>query len=128
MKINANNQYKTTTNVKKDQQSVDKNKSSKEEKETSLKYRLVGTMIKVMLCENGVETTCIKSIPVETAPPEIIAQVENLTFLDMIMINEIKNEKQMPDENTEGLPKEHAEYEKHSDYGVGVQSTESTAN
>lgn len=74
-------------------------------------------MIKVFVVENGVEKQCIRTIPVEKAPPEIIAQIENLTFLDMMMINDLKNkEKSSPDEKAEDLPKEITEYHKHFGY------------
>lgn len=85
-----------------------------DEKEISIKYKLVGIMIKVMLVEGGVETQCIRSIPVETAPPEILAQVENLSFLDMIMIHELKNKESMT--TGKETSKEIAEYQKHFDY------------
>lgn len=52
-------------------------------------------MIKVFVVENGVEKQCIRTIPVEKAPPEIIAQIENLTFLDMMMINDLKTKKNL---------------------------------
>lgn len=68
--------------------------SLQDSKQVTLKYILVGIMIKVFVVENGVKKQCIKSIPVEKAPPEIIAQIENLTFLDMMMINDLKNEEQ----------------------------------
>lgn len=92
------------------------NNPKKEEKEKSYKYRLVGTMIKVILVENGVESMCVKSIPVEKAPPEILAQVENLTMLDLVMIQELKDKEKESTESDKDLPKEHAEYEKHFSY------------
>lgn len=84
------------------------------EGKTTFKYELVGTMIRIMLVKNGVEVSCVKSIPVKSAPPEIIAKIENLTFIDMVMINDLKNEKNQVEEVNEDLPKEHMEYEKHS--------------
>ena len=108
MKIN--NTYKnqdkmvyTTTN---DQVEIDE--------KTTVKYELVGTMVRIMLVKNGVEVSCIKSIPVQSASPEIISKIENLTFVDMVMINDLKKEEPQTDEVNEDLPKAHIEYEKHS--------------
>jgi len=92
------------------------NNPKKEEKEKSYKYRLVGTMIKVILVENGVESICVKSIPAQKAPPEILAQVENLTMLDMVMIQELKDKEEESSESDKDLPKEHEAYEKHFSY------------
>jgi len=92
------------------------NNPKKEEIEKSYKYRLVGTMIKVILVENGVESICVKSIPAQKAPPEILAQVENLTMLDMVMIQELKDKEEESSESDTDLPKEHEAYEKHFSY------------
>lgn len=83
---------------------------------TRFKYELVGTMIRVMLVKNGAEVTCVKSIPVQCASPEIIAKLEDLTLVDIVMINDLKKEAQLIEKGDEALPKECLAYNKHSLY------------
>lgn len=90
-------------------------KMATQEKQIGRKYILVGIMIEVYLIENGVKKQCIGRMPVKTAPPEVIAQIENLTIADMIMINDLRN-KNANDLCDKNLPKEITEYEKHFDY------------
>jgi len=90
--------------------------ANKENNQRSYKYELVGTMIKIMLIINGQEVACVKSIPIQAASPGIIAKLENLTIADMMMINDLKNEKELDKEEAKNLPKEHIEYEKHLVY------------
>lgn len=77
------------------------NNNTKEAKEVNgkktesktIKYILEGGFIKVYLVGNDGSRQCLRAIPLEDADPAILSQVENITFLDMIMFNEMQNDK-----------------------------------
>ncbi|MCY6959917.1 hypothetical protein [Clostridium brassicae] len=67
-----------------------KRSSSNNPKVRTYKYFLEGGVIKLYIVENGIKKDCIKTIPLKDASPAILAQVENLTPLDMLMITEMQ--------------------------------------
>lgn len=86
-------------------------------KKVSVKYVLEGGVIKVYLVQDGVKGECIKIIPLSKATPEILAQVENITFLNIINIIDIQKKEEQEDfkksGNSPSLSKEIKEYMKH---------------
>lgn len=65
----------------------------------TLKYVLVGDVIKVFLVSNGGEKKeLLKTIPVLQASPEILTQCENITLMDIISIMEKQEEEKHGDD------------------------------
>lgn len=56
---------------------------------SKLRYVLEGGVIRVYAQVEGKER-CVKTISIKEADPSIIAQIENLTFADMLMIKDIQ--------------------------------------
>lgn len=88
----------------------------KQAKSSALTYILKGNFIKVYVVENGITKQCLKSIHLKDASPDILAQVENISFIDIITILDMQNDekKQSKEENihqNKGL----IEYSKHED-------------
>lgn len=112
-KVNINSKIsKESINENEAHYFSDKNRSIKK----TYKYILVGRMIKVMLIENGVEKTCVKMIPIESAPQSVLDKLEDLSLLDMLTISELKNKRKKTENDSKAFPKEHSEYEKHLIY------------
>ncbi|MCY6369361.1 hypothetical protein [Clostridium ganghwense] len=72
-------------------------------KDRAYKYFLEGGVIKLYLVEGGIKKECIKTIPLKDADPSILAQVENLSPADMIMIVEMQQNEKKKNDNNEML-------------------------
>lgn len=81
-----------------------KEKELDDKDKKTLKYVLVGDVVKVFLVSNGGEKKeLLKTIPVMQASPEVLAQCENITLMDIITIMEKQEEeKHGDDEGLEG--------------------------
>lgn len=76
-----------------------KEKELDDKDKKTLKYVLVGDVIKVFLVSNGGEKKeLLKTIPVMQASPEVLAQCENITLMDIITIMEKQEEEKHGDD------------------------------
>lgn len=96
--------------------SKEESNGSKKREPKNLKYILVGNVIKVYIVqENGVQQY-LKSIPLKNVSADILLQVEDITFVDIIMILEMQNDgKKEEQEKNNYQSKSIGEYLKHQD-------------
>ena len=90
--LHDKNQFHLTDNKNTKEVNGKKTESNHPDSKT-IKYILEGGFIKVYLVGNDGARQCLRTIPLEDADPAILSQVENISFLDMIMFNEMQNDK-----------------------------------
>lgn len=90
--LHDKNQFHLINNKNTKEVNGKKTESNQPDSKT-IKYILEGGFIKVYLVGNDGTRQCLRTIPLEDADPAILSQVENISFLDMIMFNEMQNDK-----------------------------------